>query len=65
MKKQIEKANRSCSEQDVVFDIKYFMQDFYFAKFISNNNEVRVLFDNGQRFTISVKEHTSSRHCFK
>ena len=56
MNNQNEKANRSCSEQDIVFDIKYFMQDFYFADFISNGNELKLLLNNGQCFTILVKE---------
>lgn len=56
-KKQKNVANRSCREQDLVFDIKYFMEDFYLAKFIENGNKLRVLLDNGQKFTISVKEN--------
>lgn len=56
MNNTIEQTNSRCNEQDIVFDIKYFMQDFYFADFISNGNELKLLLNNGQCFTILVKE---------
>ena len=54
LKKQISENNK-CSAQDVVFDIKTIMQDFYFAQFTENGNELSVLFDDGQKFVISVR----------
>ena len=56
MNNQNEKTNHLCSEQDIVFDIKYFMQDFYFANFISNGNDLNIWLENGQCFTVSVRE---------
>ncbi len=56
MEKPIEKPSIVCNEQDIVFDIKYFIQDFYFAKFIASENHLQVNFDNGQKFIISVRE---------
>ena len=52
----MKKRNRSCCEQDVIFDVNYFLQDIYLAKLKPNGNELRILFDNGQQFSISVKE---------
>ncbi|MDE6060259.1 MAG: hypothetical protein K2G31_02150 [Clostridia bacterium] len=49
-------ANNSCDEQGIVWDIKYAMQDLYFARFVENGSELKVLFDNGQIFKIAVKE---------
>ena len=49
-------ANNSCDEQGIVWDIKYAMQDLYFASFFENGSELKVLFDNGQVFKIAVKE---------
>ncbi|MCM1306343.1 MAG: hypothetical protein NC037_05265 [Bacteroides sp.] len=59
MNKQINKNNPTCNTQDIAFDIKYFLQDFYLAKFIINNNEVKILFDNGQIFSVLIKENKS------
>ena len=55
LKKQI-LANHKCNAQDVVFDIKTIMQDFYFAQFSADANKLNISFDNGQKFTVTVKE---------
>ena len=49
-------AKNSCDEQGVAWDIKYALEDLYFARFIENGSELKVLFDNGQIFRIAVKE---------
>ena len=58
MENQVQKdvTKNTCDEQGIVWDIKYAMQDLYFARFVENGSELKVLFDNGQMFKINVKE---------
>ena len=49
-------SENKCKVQDVIFDIKTIMQDYYFAQFIENGDELNLTFDNGQKFIIQVKE---------
>lgn len=46
----------SVSESDISLDLALITDDLFMAKLVNNGNELKLFFDNGQRFKISIKE---------
>ena len=44
------------SAEDILFDLKRLIQDFYIATFTLEADALKILFDNGQSFLIKVEE---------
>ena len=49
---QCEKINSN----DILFDIEYFLKEFYYAKFYKKNNFLQVNLITGENFRITVME---------
>lgn len=47
-------SKNECKAEDVVFDIKTIMQDYYFAEFIMKGDELEIILNNGQKFLVKV-----------
>ena len=52
----LDKPNWSCDENDLLCDIKRFMQEYYVGFFTNDGKGLVVKFNNGQSFCVSVKE---------
>lgn len=52
-------SKTECKAEDVVFDIKTIMQDYYFADFMMKGDELEIALNNGQKFAVKVKAITN------
>ena len=50
-----QEANWITTEQDLLFDLKCLMKEYYTATFTQSGENLKLSFDNGQSFLISVK----------
>ena len=48
-------ANWKTSEQDILFDLKCLIKEYYDATFPESGENLKLSFENGQSFLISVK----------
>ena len=48
-------ANWITTEQDLLFDLKCLIKEFYVATFTESEENLKLSFENGQSFLISVK----------
>ena len=48
-------ANWKPSEQDLLFDLKSLIKEYYVATFTESGENLKLSFENGQSFLISVK----------
>lgn len=48
-------ANWKTSEQDLLFDLKSLIKEYYVATFTESGENLKLSFENGQSFLISVK----------
>ena len=48
-------ANWKTSEQDLLFDLKCLIREYYVATFTESGENLKLSFENGQSFLISVK----------
>ena len=48
-------ANWKTSEQDLLFDLKCLIKAYYVATFTESGENLKLSFENGQSFLISVK----------
>lgn len=48
-------ANWKTSEQDLLFDLKCLIKEYYVATFTKSGENLKLSFENGQSFLISVK----------
>lgn len=48
-------ANWKTSEQDLLFDLKCLIKEYYVATFTESGENLKLSFENGQSFLISVK----------
>lgn len=48
-------ANWKTTGQDLLFDLKCLMKEYYTATFTQSGENLKLSFDNGQSFLISVK----------
>lgn len=44
------------SAQDLLIDLKVLMKEYYVATFTENEGELKIAFENGQKFIIGIKE---------
>ena len=54
--KDIVKMNTRVDELSMLLDLKVLLKDYYLATFTSDERGLEIKFDNGQIFTITVKE---------
>ncbi|MGN0765982.1 MAG: hypothetical protein ACI4MO_05850 [Christensenellales bacterium] len=52
----LDKPNWTCDENDLLCDIKRFMQEYYVGFFTADGKGLVVKFNNGQSFHVLVKE---------
>ena len=50
-----QEANWKTTEQDLLFDLKCLMKEYYTATFTQSGEQLKLSFGNGQCFVISVK----------
>lgn len=58
-KKRLLSLNAGCwkiSAQDLLIDFKVLMKEYYVATFTENEGELKIAFENGQKFIIDIKE---------
>ena len=48
-------ANWVTNEQDLLFDLKCLIKEYYVATFTESGKNLKLSFENGQSFLISVK----------
>lgn len=48
-------ANWKTREQDLLFDLKCLIKEYYVATFTESGENLKLSFENGQSFLISVK----------
>ena len=48
-------ANWTTTEQDLLFDLKCLIKEYYVATFTESGKNLKLSFENGQSFLISVK----------
>lgn len=48
-------ANWKTSEHDLLFDLKSLIKEYYVATFTESGENLKLSFENGQSFLISVK----------
>lgn len=46
----------TCTERDVLCDVKFFMKEYYSGFFNDDGNKLIIRFNNGQKFSLSVEE---------
>ncbi len=49
-------ANYKIDKNDLLFDIKVLLKDYYLATFTENENKLKLCFNNGQVFYLSLDE---------
>lgn len=54
--KDTKKVDYMVDEFSVLLDIKALLKDYYIATFTAKEKGLKIEFDNGQKFIISVKE---------
>ena len=54
--KDTKKVDYRVDELSVLLDIKALLKDYYIATFTAKEKELKIQFDNGQKFIINVKE---------
>lgn len=57
--KRVLTLNAGCwklSTQDLLIDLKVLMKEYYVATFTENEGELKIAFENGQKFIIGIKE---------
>lgn len=54
-KKECSVANWTTTEQDLLFDLKSLIKEYYVATFTESGKNLKLSFENGQSFLISVK----------
>ena len=47
---------------DILFDIEYFLKEYYYAKFYKNNNYLQVKLITGETFIITVIKGNNIKH---